>query len=425
MVLSQSSTLWARSGPPPYPDVTKIPTPPLQQAAIGITFAFPSLAIVIFGMRAYIRVKTRTWGIDDWLCAAALVFSILMTGPLFMFIKLNYFGWRAVDVPPFDPIPGFWWNFLVQMFYNPVLALVKASILVFLLRLGGHKQSIRYAIFTLLALNGAHAVAIFITALLQCLPLAANWDFSLRMDPDTRCIDNSFHVIASCLTILTDFLVLALPFWIFLGLKMRWAAKVAVIGIFLMGSVVAIVGIIRVVGVYNMFFGEFDPEADLFYDITVVWAVVEVNLAIICASLPAMRPLFRRWFPSLFGGSTNYNDGSRGPYYGNAYGSGMGRSPGNTLNSVSRKQDGDGVMRLKELRPNRGHHLTEITGRGDSPTGSEEEMVTYNGIMRTTNVNVAYETCSKRRSMATNESLVSTEDKDEGALPVRNPGTAL
>lgn len=152
-------------------------------------------------------------------------------------IKLNYFGWRMADVPMFDPIPGYWWNFLVQMFYNPVLALVKASILVFLLRLGGHKRSIRYAIYALLALNAGHAVAIFLTALLQCLPLEANWDFALRLEPGTRCIHNSFHVIASCLTILTDFLVLALPFWIFLGLKMPWAAKVAVVGVFLMGSV--------------------------------------------------------------------------------------------------------------------------------------------------------------------------------------------
>lgn len=172
-----------------------------------------------------------------------------------------------------------------------------------------------------------------------------------------------------------------------------------------------------------MFFGEFDPEADPFYDITIVWAVVEVNLAIICASLPAMRPLFRRWFPKLFGGSSKYN-GSRGPYYGNTYGSGVGRSAGNTLNA-SRHRDGDGALRLKELRSNRGHHHTEITGRGNSPTGSEEEIMTYNGIIRTTNVDVAYETRSKRRSLATDELSASSPDKDEGAMPVRNQGLAF
>lgn len=61
--MSSGAALAARAGPPPYPDVTKIPTPPLQQAAIGITFGFPALALVVFGMRTYIRVKTRIWGL--------------------------------------------------------------------------------------------------------------------------------------------------------------------------------------------------------------------------------------------------------------------------------------------------------------------------------------------------------------------------
>lgn len=125
------------------------------------------------------------------------------------------------------------------MFYNPVLALVKASILVFLSRLGGHRTSVRNCIIALHCLNTGHAISVFFTALLQCLPMEANWNFMLRFDPESnaRCIDNSFHVIASCLTILTDFFILALPFWIFLGLRMPWAAKLAVIGVFLMGSV--------------------------------------------------------------------------------------------------------------------------------------------------------------------------------------------
>lgn len=151
-------------------------------------------------------------------------------------IKLNYFGWKAVNVPEFDPRPGFWYNFLVQMFYNPVLALVKASILFFLLRLGGQKRSARYAIYVLNTINCLHAVAIFFTALFQCMPMEANWDFALKEEEGTECIGNEFHVVASCLTILTDFCVLALPFWIFLGLKMPKAAKIVVIGVFLLGS---------------------------------------------------------------------------------------------------------------------------------------------------------------------------------------------
>lgn len=137
------------------------------------------------------------------------------------------------NVPEFDPTPGLWWFYLAQLFYNPVLALVKASVLVFLLRLGSHNRGIRLCIHALNAFNACQAVGIFLVALLQCLPISANWNFAEKAT--ATCVDVSFHISISSLTIVTDILVLALPFWIFLGLKMPRGAKVAVMGVFVLG----------------------------------------------------------------------------------------------------------------------------------------------------------------------------------------------
>lgn len=150
--------------------------------------------------------------------------------------KLNYYGWEDDKVPEFDPSPGLWWNFFEQLCYNPVLALVKCSILVFLLRLGGHDNTVHRVIWGLMGFTILHAIAVFFGALFQCVPIATNWHPELRQDPDTFCIDNSFHIIQSSLTILTDVLILALPFWIFLSLRMPRAAKIAVLGVFLIGA---------------------------------------------------------------------------------------------------------------------------------------------------------------------------------------------
>jgi hypothetical protein len=144
-----------------------------------------------------------------------------------------YFGWTVDTVPKFDPAPGKWWFYLAQLFYNPILAFVKASVLLFLLRLGGQKPGVKMVIYGLMTFNGLQAIAIFITATLQCLPIEANWDAAVLAN--AKCIDNSFHVIISCLTILTDIIVIIIPFWIFLGLKMPRGAKIAVVGIFAMG----------------------------------------------------------------------------------------------------------------------------------------------------------------------------------------------
>lgn len=53
---------------------------------------------------------------------------------------------------------------------------MKASVVLFLLRLAGQKKAVRYFIYGLFVFNALQAIAIFLVALLQCLPIAANWD---------------------------------------------------------------------------------------------------------------------------------------------------------------------------------------------------------------------------------------------------------
>ncbi|WYZ44622.1 hypothetical protein EsH8_VII_001058 [Colletotrichum jinshuiense] len=388
---------------PEHQDVLTIPTPPHQRTALFIVFFFPALSVVIFSARSYSRLTTRQWGLDDWLCGMAVLCAVLMTPPFFIYIKLMYFGYRAVDVPPtLDTAPAMWWFFMAQMFYNPVLAFVRASILVFLLRLGGQKPGVRWAVHGLNAVNAAMAIAVFLVALLQCLPIEANWDPVVRAT--ARCVDNSFHVSISCLNVLMDILVLILPFWIFLGLKMPMGAKIAVICVFLVGAVVTVVAIIRLVAIYKLFYVPPDPNNDPFHDIGVVYNVVEINLAIISASAPALRPMFRKWWPKLFGAVSSGKTGSGLKYYGSS------SRPRNTLH------ESDNIT-LKDMRMTRSQHHTEI--RSNSPTGSEEEIMTYNGIIRTTNVNLTYES-----NASVGDDARSSSDFKTGEMP-QSKGTMV
>tara|TARA_R110002060_G_scaffold9940_4_gene14839 strand:- start:203 stop:679 length:477 start_codon:yes stop_codon:yes gene_type:complete len=133
---------------------------------------------------------------------------------------------------------GMQWNFIGQILYNPILAIVKTSVLLFMLRLGGHKREIRYTIHALNAFNIALAISVFITVIFQCRPVNFFWE---RMrDPTMKgtCVDTGiFYIVTSALTIFTDLAVLALPFWIFLGLKMPLKVRIALMGVFLLGGV--------------------------------------------------------------------------------------------------------------------------------------------------------------------------------------------
>ncbi|GAP89251.1 putative CFEM domain-containing protein [Rosellinia necatrix] len=371
---------------PPHQDVTKIPTPPLQAAALFINFFLPALALAAVAMRLYARHMLQQLSSSDWLLLAALLFALAMVAPFYFYIKLNYFGWRAVDVPVFDAAPGLWWFYLAQIFYNPVLALVKASVLIFLLRLGGHQQKVRYFIYGILTFNGLQAVAVFLVAVFQCIPISANWDSEVAAT--ATCINPSFHVIISAITLVTDLLVLIIPFWIFLGLKLPLAARLAIIGAFVTGLGVTIIGGVRVANIYKLFFGATDPNEDPYYNIGITLNAIEINLAIVSGAVPGLRPLFRKWFPNLFGGSSGKYTNDGGRYKSNDYtrGTGLRNGGGGGGGGESGLAHGHGGIGLKNLSRTDRH--TEI--RSTSPSGSEEEIMTSNGIMRTTDVHIHY-----------------------------------
>lgn len=115
---------------------------------------------------------------------------------------------------------------------------------------------------------------------------------------------------------------------------------------------------------------------DFHYSITIVYSTIEVNLAIVSASVPALRYLVRNWFPKLFGSTAKGKYNTSGNVY---YGPNSRTAPRTT-----------DVIGLKDIRS--GRHHTEI--RSDSPTGSEEEIMTYNGIIRTMDVSQTYSTAS-------------------------------
>jgi hypothetical protein len=155
-----------------------------------------------------------------------------------MGMRTAFLGVHVYDIPPTaDMMEGSKWNYILQILYNPILALVKSSVLLFLLRLSGQKRSIRYTIHALNIFNIGLMIAIFITVIFQCQPISYFWTRAQLNPPDGTCINTgAFYVATAGLTIFTDVLVLALPFWIFLGLKMPLRVKMALIAVFAMGA---------------------------------------------------------------------------------------------------------------------------------------------------------------------------------------------
>ncbi|CAG7559401.1 unnamed protein product, partial [Fusarium equiseti] len=364
--MAASESLRAR-----YVPISELPSTPLQQGAIVIIFLMTALSVFIWALRFYYRFSKKQIGLDDWLVTIAMVGSRLYPSKRRSLrrttvFKYGYIGFPATYVPPTIEIePVLYYNWIMQVLYNPILALVKSSILFFLLRLGGHRRSIRYSIYALNAFNIALMIAIFLTVIFQTIPIQAYWDLSLK--PSRQINGANFYISTAIITIVTDFLVLLIPFWVFVGLKMRMAAKVGLIVVFLAGGLVTIVGILRVIELYKMYY---KPGYNSRESLSGTLSSIEVNLAIIACCGPALRPLFRKMFPRPFSGRTT---NEAGVYKSQSkYGNGTG---------------GVGSFHLKDM--SRTRTQTEI--RGYTPNGSEEEIMTYNGILRTTAVDIKYD----------------------------------
>lgn len=146
-------------------------------------------------------------------------------------IKLAYFGWEGQDVPAdFDPSFSIPWLFGLQILYNPILALVKCSVLACILRIGGQKRSVYYICKSMIVLTCMQAAATLLTVLFQCMPIAATWEPAARAD--AKCIGNGFHLAISSITVLSDAIVIWLPFYVFGGLQIRRTTKAALLSTF-------------------------------------------------------------------------------------------------------------------------------------------------------------------------------------------------
>jgi hypothetical protein len=129
---------------------------------------------------------------------------------------------------------AFVWTYVVHILYFPTMSLVKSSVLIFLLRLGGHTRQLRVVIHSLNVVNLAFMVAVLFGSVAQCSPIPFMWDKTI---PGGTCFNQAaFYLIQTGLNLLTDSFTLGLPIWVFrYSTKMGRRMKLATLYVFLLG----------------------------------------------------------------------------------------------------------------------------------------------------------------------------------------------
>jgi hypothetical protein len=111
------------------------------------------------------------------------------------------------------------------------------------------------------------------------------------------------------LNIVTDLLVALLPIKVILGLQLPRKQKIALLIILTLGWFVCVVSMLRLHALVVL---AQHPEDSTWYSTsTAYWSAIEVNLAIVCASTPALKSLVVRVIPSFSTRNGSLGHGSK------------------------------------------------------------------------------------------------------------------
>ncbi|KAL0932815.1 uncharacterized protein CTRU02_211778 [Colletotrichum truncatum] len=273
---------------------------PRGQAVIVCSAITAALSGVIVGLRFFARLSpARLLGKEDWCILIAWVWSVLEAIGMCIQVRTGM-GERFYTLSLYQQQTFFKWSYITIIFYNCGLAFVKVSILLLYLRVLRDLQY-RKACYVALCFVILVSLWAIISSIVACVPIQRNWDLSVP----GRCIDRGAHWFGNAgLNIATDFTILILPLPILPKIKQPRQQKIGLYLIFALGFFVCIVSILRIPSLVAA-----QNSTDPTYDSPGIaqWSVVELNTAIVCASLITLKPLATRFCPRIMGllGSDN------------------------------------------------------------------------------------------------------------------------
>lgn len=188
----------------------------------------------------------------------------------------------------------------------------KTSVLIFYLRLSKNTQKVlRLASWGVLVIVNLAGTVLTVMNIFQCRPVEAAWDPHAELE--AYCIPLLTEFICSApVNIITDLAILALPLPVLTSMRLPRRQKIILIFTFALGIFVAVVDVVRIyyleqaitqppstlAGNAEATFG-LSPQFAWNASFSLMWSAVEVNVGIICACIPTLKPLIRRILPAM------------------------------------------------------------------------------------------------------------------------------
>ncbi|KAK3671716.1 hypothetical protein LTR78_008449 [Recurvomyces mirabilis] len=260
-------------------------------------FAVGSLMVATrFWLRATAQLGTQHLGLDD-----LLLFAGWLGGVMFLVVILigdfNYdVGRHAWDVPltKYEGIAEMTW--LAELAFLISGGFTKISVLLFYRHIvdGTYKRRWKVAVIFAITFTAAYSVAFILTLIFNCSPTDAYWKaFDPTYTRHYTCVDTTvINLLAGIAAAFSDLYSVILPSTMVWSISLPKRQKFALLIVFSLGLVVVAASGVRTYYLYEV--GHNSDVSWMIFDVF-VWAHLELQLGLMCASAPALRVLFRKY----------------------------------------------------------------------------------------------------------------------------------
>ncbi|PSR82472.1 major facilitator superfamily domain-containing protein [Coniella lustricola] len=293
--------------------ITTSSYPDRGPAVFAVTVSTLAAGTLFFVARMICRiciVKRVSW--DDYIMVVAWVLAAGLTCSIDVGTAYGL-GRHDSDIDPEQRLPLRKTEYVFSVLYNPALMALKTSVLVFYLRLARNTQQIlRIASWVVLALVLVAGTVLTLLNIFQCRPIAAS--FSDAYEGQAQCLPLLTEFVCSApINIVTDLAILALPIPVLTGMRLPKRQKYILVLTFSLGVFVTVVDVVRIYylqrAITAMYTTQEDDTTDISFgdspqfawnaSLSLMWSAVEVNIGMICACIPTLKPLIIKIIPAV------------------------------------------------------------------------------------------------------------------------------
>ncbi|KAL8377935.1 hypothetical protein RB595_008563 [Gaeumannomyces hyphopodioides] len=260
-----------------------------QDAFFIVSCSLTALAAIAVFLRCIGRfILIRMAGPDDYFLIAAMMGIFGYMAGMFV-AKNDHMGLPMSNLTPVNMVNFLKTALAIQIIYSATLACIKASICFTYLRFAVANR-FRYLCIGTIVTHAVFFLICFIVLLFQCQPIEKVWDITGTVQGG--CINyTAFFYSASGFHVLTDIWILLLPMYTLKTIRRPKREKAALFAIFGAGALAVAASCIRLNTIYLYTFSD-DPFRD---SVPVnLWTMIETTVAVICASVPGLKPIFSR-----------------------------------------------------------------------------------------------------------------------------------